>query len=111
MFAFWLRGRTRKDGRVTGPVRQAASWKRWHGAAKRSVLHRLTAHPKDLGRFSVIPTTLMDVFVADPHRIFVCKSLGLARFYAALPCHAAIVPRGLSLTRLEKVHYILGVFL
>lgn len=31
--------RTRKDGRVTGPVRQAASWKRWHGAAKRSDFH------------------------------------------------------------------------
>lgn len=46
--------------------------------------------------------------MAALRRIFVYNLLGLARFYAALPCHAAIVPRGLSLTRLEKVHYTLG---
>lgn len=52
--AISLRGRTRKDGRVTGPVRQAASWKRWHRAAKRSVFHSqqwhrsgLRVHPDD----------------------------------------------------------------
>lgn len=41
--------------------------------------------------------------------VFVCILFGLARFYAALPCHAAIVTRGLSLTA-WKVHFILGLF-
>lgn len=36
----------------------------------------------------------MDVFVAALHLVFVCILFGLARFYAALPCHAAIVTRG-----------------
>lgn len=46
--AISLRGRTRKDGRVTGPVRQAASWKRWHRAAKRSVFHSQQRHRSGL---------------------------------------------------------------
>lgn len=40
----------------------------------------------------------MDVVVRVLHLVFVCILSGLARFYAALPCHAAIVMRGLSFT-------------
>lgn len=41
------------------------------------------------------------------HRVFLCILFGLARFYAALPCHAAIVTRGLSL-KAWKVPFVLG---
>lgn len=116
LFTNSLGRRTRKDGRVTGPVRQAASWKRCHGAAKRSVSHSPWYHPRplqdnpnDRGRFSVAVTVAMDGFVRELHLVFVCILFGLARFYAALPCHAAIVMRGLSLTA-WKVHFILGLF-
>lgn len=40
----------------------------------------------------------MGVFMGVLHLVFVCILFGLARFYAALPCHAAIVMRGLSYT-------------
>lgn len=43
----------------------------------------------------------MDVFLGVLHLVFVCILFGLARFYAALPCHAAIVMRGLSFNALK----------
>lgn len=43
----------------------------------------------------------MVVFMGVLHLVFVCILFGLARFYAALPCHAAIV-MGASLLRLER---------
>lgn len=103
--AIWLRGRTRKDGRVTGPVRQAASWKRWHRAAKRSVFfsrqcprNGLRVHPDDRWWSGDVTRLVLGVFAGLVKRVFVWILFVLARLYAALRCHAAIVTRGLSLT-------------
>lgn len=92
--------RTRKDGRVTGPVRQAASWKRWHGAAKRSGFPAVSGasppgkvSPKHRGRFLRVPVVWTDAFVTNSLRVFEYFPAGLARFYAALRRHAT---RGLS---------------
>lgn len=100
-----LRGRTRKDGRVTGPVRQAASWKRWHRAAKRSDFHSqqcppsgLRVHPDDRRWSGAVTGVVIGAFVAIFDRVFVSILFVLARLYAALRCHAAIVTGGLSST-------------
>lgn len=50
---------------------------------------------------------MIDVFTGILHLVFVCILFGLARFYAALPCHAAIAMRGLLFTA-RKVHFVLG---
>lgn len=44
------------------------------------------------------------MFAGLLNRVFVCILFVLARLYAALHCHAAIVTRGLSL-KAGKVHF------
>lgn len=80
-------------------------------AAKRSVFfsrqcHRsgLRVHPDDRWWSGAVTRVVIGVFAGLLNRVFVCILFVLARLYAALRCHAAIVTRGLSLTA-GKVHF------